>query len=284
MAGSGNAQVEMDPTRIADGDVLEREHVLKVYDAIATHFSSTRYKAWPKVQAFIESLPKYSMVADVGCGNGKYFACAQRRRTVPLANSNKNRDDINGVEAMVESNETEEACRYVVGIDSSEGLLRLAQKQQQQTTSPTEPSCATFIPRTDLLRADGRSTAFRSGIFDAVISIAVIHHFATHARRLEAVRELLRLVRPDGLVLISVWAKEQPKKRSRNDAADVFIRWEMHEKHDKDKRVYHRYYHLFARGELERLAEEAGAVVRDSYYDKENWCVVLGLAAPPHSV
>lgn len=243
MPNTANGQEEVSPARLAESDVFEREHVRDVYDAIATHFSSTRYKAWPRVQAFIESLPPHSLVADVGCGNGKYFACAQRC----------------GAGA---------ACRYVVGVDASAGLLRLAREGERPAK------------RTDLLRADGRRTALRGGIFDAAISIAVVHHFATHARRLEAVRELLRLLRPGGRVLISVWAKEQPKKRSRNDAADVFIRWEMHERHDKDRRVYQRYYHLFAKGELERLAVEAGAVVQDSYYDKENWCVILSPTCP----
>ncbi|GLI71013.1 hypothetical protein VaNZ11_016129, partial [Volvox africanus] len=52
---------------------LEAEYVHKVYDAIAPHFSATRFAIWPKVRTFIESLPRGSIVADVGCGNGKYF-------------------------------------------------------------------------------------------------------------------------------------------------------------------------------------------------------------------
>jgi hypothetical protein len=46
---------------------------LQVYDIIAGHFSSTRFAVWPKVRAFLESLPPGSVVADVGCGNGKYL-------------------------------------------------------------------------------------------------------------------------------------------------------------------------------------------------------------------
>lgn len=40
---------------------------------IAGHFSSTRFAVWPKVRAFLDSLPPGSVVADVGCGNGKYL-------------------------------------------------------------------------------------------------------------------------------------------------------------------------------------------------------------------
>ncbi len=50
---------------------FEGEHVQKVYEAIASHFSSTRYKRWPVVDNFIASVPVGSFGCDFGCGNGK---------------------------------------------------------------------------------------------------------------------------------------------------------------------------------------------------------------------
>eukprot|EP00039_Didymoeca_costata_P033375 m.42068 g.42068 ORF g.42068 m.42068 type:complete len:322 (+) comp9839_c1_seq1:42-1007(+) len=50
---------------------LEAVHVKNLYDSIATHWHGTRYKAWPRVASFIQSLPRPSLIADVGCGNGK---------------------------------------------------------------------------------------------------------------------------------------------------------------------------------------------------------------------
>jgi ubiquinone/menaquinone biosynthesis C-methylase UbiE len=55
------------------GAKFEQEYVTNVYDHIAPHFSHTRYKAWPFVEQFLQNLPKWSSVADVGCGNGKYL-------------------------------------------------------------------------------------------------------------------------------------------------------------------------------------------------------------------
>ena len=52
---------------------LEDEHVVKVYEQIAMHFSDTRHSPWPLVRKFLYSLKKGSLVADVGCGNGKYL-------------------------------------------------------------------------------------------------------------------------------------------------------------------------------------------------------------------
>lgn len=47
------------------------EHVYKVYDKIASHFSATRYKAWPRVVNFLQHVKKGSIVLDIGCGNGR---------------------------------------------------------------------------------------------------------------------------------------------------------------------------------------------------------------------
>lgn len=57
----------------ADAARLEEEYVHQVYDAIATHFSNTRHSPWPRVCHFLSALPPGSMLADVGCGNGKYL-------------------------------------------------------------------------------------------------------------------------------------------------------------------------------------------------------------------
>lgn len=52
---------------------IEKKYVHGVYDAIAPHFSSTRFAKWPKVSAFLSSLSPGSLILDSGCGNGKYL-------------------------------------------------------------------------------------------------------------------------------------------------------------------------------------------------------------------
>ena len=49
----------------------------------------------------------------------------------------------------------------------------------------------------------------RSNLFDAVISIGVIHHFSTVKRRVRAIQELCRILTPGGKLMIYVWALEQ---------------------------------------------------------------------------
>lgn len=61
--------------------------------------------------------------------------------------------------------------------------------------------------------ADTLNLPFRTNSFDAVISIAVIHHLSSQPRRQQAVRELLRVVREGGKILVYVWAMEQERKK-----------------------------------------------------------------------
>ena len=61
------------PSANAAAEDLENRHVHAVYDVIASHFSATRYAVWPKVGAFLHALSAGSLLADIGCGNGKYF-------------------------------------------------------------------------------------------------------------------------------------------------------------------------------------------------------------------
>ena len=48
---------------------VEKKYVYEVYDKIAPHFSSTRYKPWPRIKEFLEKIPDGSFVADVGRKN-----------------------------------------------------------------------------------------------------------------------------------------------------------------------------------------------------------------------
>lgn len=329
------------PCESKDPLVYEREHVHQVYDAIAPHFSSTRYRPWPHVRDFVqdyiagvieahtntvaEAGPRPSVwLADVGCGNGKNMCIPP---TPP-----KNTGGTSSSAAVVKADEEGEemASIYAVGCDRSIPLMRASQlgavrKKEFTVTTvgppPTPPTPATeeagegtveaggkksgkkankvkkvitkstvldvpdaLLKGLEMVGSDGLSTPFRSGLFDLVLSIAVIHHFSNPERRKEAVKELLRLARPGtGRVLIYVWAKEQEKHRG--DGCDVMIPWEMHQAFDSTTTTYQRYYHLFKDGELEGMCREideegkaAGGIrctIEKSYFDKENWCVIL---------
>ncbi len=45
----------------------------------------------------------------------------------------------------------------------------------------------------------------------------------------------------------------------------------------KNSVVYSRYYHVYEQFELDKLVQQVPrAEVLDTFYDKDNWCVVMG--------
>lgn len=219
-------------------ELYEETHVHQIYEDIASHFSSTRYKPWPIVERFLQHLPDGSVGLDIGCGNGKYLA----------------------VNPKV----------FIVASDRSANLIRIATKHQPHSS----------------IVADNLSLPHPKSSFDFAISIAVIHHLSTSARRIEAIAAVLDTLRPSnnghgGQALIYVWALEQKQSRrgwDECDEQDVMVPWVMKQKSDgsdaKASKTFNRYYHLYRQGELEHDICRAGGIVVDSGYEKDNWWAI----------
>lgn len=79
-------------------------------------------------------------------------------------------------------------------------------------------TCAQFVTiarekQHEVCVSDNQRLPYRDGCFDAVISVGVIHHFASPKRRLRALQELARILRPGGRMLVYAWAVEQSERK-----------------------------------------------------------------------
>lgn len=74
-----------------------------------------------------------------------------------------------------------------------------------------------------VLILDNLTLPYKDESLDAVLSIAVIHHLATTDRRICALRELSRVLRIGGRLIISVWAMEQSHRKF--ESQDVLVPW-----------------------------------------------------------
>ena len=184
---------------------------------------------------------------------------------------------------------------YNIGSDFSMELLKICNGRDQEVHS----SDALHLP-------------YRDEIFDAVLSIAVLHHISSKERRLRLMAENLRVLRPGGQALFYAWAFEQELSSVSGhifEEQDVLVPWHVkigkpnltleqrvieakkvvenaiaeHGEVDESKgaAVFQRYCHVYEEGELERLFNEMieregiKAKIVESYHDTGNWAMCI---------
>jgi tRNA (uracil-5-)-methyltransferase TRM9 len=250
VAGGADGGVDAD----AEAEAYERAHVHGVYEAIAPHFSATRYKPWPAVAAFLHAQQPGSVGLDVGCGNGKYLAVNPSVFTVgsdrsaalvALARSRALSGRVAGEEHAGAQGKKKGAGSEVAvtakatttATTETTAAAAIGTTTADASSKPAAAAPAAGPVATDVLVADGLSLPFRDHAADFVICVAVIHHMSTRTRRQEAIRQLLRCVRAgqvagqaSGQVLVYVWALEQGGSRRGWDEGgeqDLLVPWVM---------------------------------------------------------
>jgi ubiquinone/menaquinone biosynthesis C-methylase UbiE len=196
----------------------------ETWDSIADSFDTTRQKPWKYCLDFIGSLDKKDVVADIGCGNGRHL--------FPCA----------------------EKCSSVIGVDISMKLLRIIQKKLQG--KPRE--------NVSLVHADVVELPFARDSFDVVLFIASLHNIKGKDNRRRALKEVLRVLKPQGTALISVWSRWQDKYytyffkqffvRTR-EFGDIDVYWRQH------NLQVPRFYHLYSKGEFHRELHHVGCEI-----------------------
>lgn len=197
---------------------VEIEYVKQIYDLIASEFNVTRAYKWSWITTFINSLPKNSLIYDIGCGSGR----------------NMNYSDY-----------------HFIGFDNCQSFIELCRNKGLK---------AYYSEITDIKIRDNSA--------DALICIATFHHLSTYENRIKALQELKRIVKVNGKILLSVWAKDQPKKTriTFDNYGDNIVYW---------KNIYPRYYYIFELDELKLLLNDAGLIIDKEFYDCGNNVFIL---------
>jgi len=132
-----------------------------------------------------------------------------------------------------------------VGIDIAFNMLRVAKKN---------------VKNAILIQADAIRLPFPSNFFDYALFIAALHNIKGRENRIKALKEMRRILKKDGMAMISVWSKWQDRWRRHfmlqalykwRELGDIYIPW---------KRGVHaqRFYHLYSLRELKRDVKKAG--------------------------
>jgi ubiquinone/menaquinone biosynthesis C-methylase UbiE len=211
-----------------------------VYNQIATDFSRTRYKVWPCVASFLDLITTGAgsyTIAEIGCGNGKNLVYL-RNRLVSVSRQSYN----------------------LIGVDISAELLKICQGQGIEVVLGS----ILAIPLLD-------------GHLDYTLSIAVIHHLPMRKDRIQALKELARVTRVCGRILITVWARKQTTEDGTKCGKRQFSsNDEMVGFKTTSGETHYRYYHLYDDGELaDDLAQVPELQVAKLFIEKGNYIAEL---------
>lgn len=211
------------------------------YRLIAKPFSDTRNHPWPGWEKALVHIQKSAQgealkVLDVGCGNGRFGTFLQTAL------------------------EKKTAVEYL-GIDAEAQLLSIAQDTLQDAHS-TQFRNADIV--TSLLLEEDLQTEALIGtteLFDCVACFGVLHHIPSYELRLRLVKLLLRALKPNGVLCLSLWQFDRAKRLTAKsvdthefvlEENDYILSW--------DKEVHAlRYCHLCTAEEQNMLISESGA-------------------------
>ena len=142
----------------------------------------------------------------------------------------------------------------------------------------------TKYPHIKTSLSDVTSTPYEDNSFDAIISVAVIHHLSTEKRRIQMIQEIERILKIGGISLITSWAsstnstnhtntiKQLNKSIRLDEENNYLIPWEDRD----DKIISYRFYHLVEEGELERLIRYVPNLqIKSCTFDKNNWNIII---------
>jgi len=141
-----------------------------------------------------------------------------------------------------------------IGVDQSDGQIAVAREQ---------------FPEADYRVVEMTELPFEDESFDMVYCIATLHHLPTPELRLKALREMKRVLKPGGHIIMTNWnlrsntvKKIVEKGKLKQDGQDFIVPW----LHSQGEVLGERYYYAFYPEELEDLFTEVGLTLEKQYY------------------
>lgn len=141
-----------------------------------------------------------------------------------------------------------------IGTDVAKEFIRIAKEK---------------YPKKSFIKTDYFLQPFNDNYFDKIFCLSVIHHIPSVTYRLKFLREIKRLLKPKGKLILTAWSVWQnPKIKkiilkykikklfglSRMDYGDILVPF----KNERGEVLAERYIHCFDQNELKQLVKKAG--------------------------
>lgn len=205
------------------------EDVKKTYNTIAEDFSNTRNRTEHEFKMFVKYIHPDKKILDLGCGNGRFL--------VFLKELIKEKD----------------LAQNYIGVDNSKELLKIAREKH---------------PGINFILGDQLQIPLKNDTCDLIFNIRAFHHIPSKKLRVDALKEMKRVLKNDGIMVISVWNLWQMKYAK--ELASAFARWILtagnyacNDTLIKWGKKRKRYYHAFTRQEFIKTVKSAGMKIHD---------------------
>lgn len=221
---------------------IEQTYVYNVNDKIAYHFSSTRYKPWPKIVKFINDLNDFTLIGDIGCGNGKYISYTRNK--------------------------------YIIGCDISQKLIEIAYEKNKLSNLIRCNSL--LLP----IRDNVYDVVISIAVIHHFSSMELRKRSIQEMKRVVKKDGLMlvyvwayeqdsrNFIQQENLV---PWFYQKSFNKDNSNKSSII----KDDSQDKIEICY-RYYYVFKSNELEDLIISIGGLeIIESFYDKENWCCLV---------
>ncbi len=212
--------------------------VVADYDKINDEFDKTRRFPGKEFKYFDPYIRNNPCILDLGCGNGrllKYIESLDKKDTGDI---------------------------IFKGIDNNNNLIDKATK------------AFSHIRYANFKKGDQLNIPLADKSIDIIFNIRAFHHIPSKKMRLKAIVEMKRVLKDNGIVIITVWNLWQKKYAyallkallrflitiGSYDINDTFIPW---------GKKTNRYYHAFLPSELKHLVMSEGFDIKELFYVKK---------------
>ncbi|HMR01064.1 MAG TPA: methyltransferase domain-containing protein [Candidatus Gracilibacteria bacterium] len=160
--------------------------------------------------------------------------------------------------------EQEKLKAHYIGMDNAKEFIEICQKE---------------FPRHTFKEGDQLNIPLSDETQDLILNIRAFHHLPSKKHRINALKEMHRVLNNKGILIISVWNLWQLKYWKQLVTAiirsiisfgsyaynDTFIPWQKHHK---------RYYHAFTQKELKKILEQGDFNILQQYKVGKDFIII----------